>query len=133
MAQIIVHLLCIPRKGEGAVLNKCIGQMYFERYLEFSNLTWPRQMVSSEFCIAEKDSLLGVHKQAMSTGHFHGLLKCKDTTSLGYFWEPSIFWGCDVLFLSAEHLRALTGFSCLVSSYEAQRVSKPLKYDYDKQ
>lgn len=59
----------------------------------------------------------------------HGWLKCKDTASQGYFWEPRMLWGCDMLSWSTEHLRALTGFSCLNSSYEAQRVSKPLKYN----
>lgn len=61
--------------------------------------------------------------------HFRGWLKCKDTTSQGYFWEPRILWGCDMLSWSTEHLRALTGLSCLNSSYEAWRVSKPLKYN----
>lgn len=42
--------------------------MYFERYLEFNNLRWPRHTVSSEFCTAERDILLGIHKKAMSTG-----------------------------------------------------------------
>lgn len=69
------------------------------------------------------------HCQQGLLQHSHGWLKCKDTASRGYFWEPRILWGCDMLSWSTEHLRALTGFSCLNSSYEAQRVSKPLKYN----
>lgn len=75
--------------------------MYFERYLEFSNFMWPRQTVSSEFCIAEKTvSLEHIRRQCQQDllQHFHGLLKCKDTISQGYFWALSIAWGCDMLF-----------------------------------
>lgn len=81
------------------------------------------QTVSSEFCIAEKGSLLGVRKKAMSTGPAATLLYT------GIFLETQHILGMCHALLKYRHLRALMGFSCSVSSYKAQRASKPLKYD----
>lgn len=41
MVQMAVHSLLFPEKAEGAILKKKkkIRLIYFERYLEFSNLT----------------------------------------------------------------------------------------------
>lgn len=68
MVQMAVHSLLFPEKAEGALWKKYFRLIYFERYLEFSNLTEPRQRVSSELCMAEKGRVLGVQEKALSAG-----------------------------------------------------------------
>lgn len=57
-----------PKKQRELYEKKYFRLIYFERYLEFSNLTEPRQRVSSELCMAEKGRLLGVQEKALSAG-----------------------------------------------------------------
>lgn len=133
MVQMAVHSLLFPEKAEVYDVWKNTSDKYILKGIlsSVTSCSPDKEFLLSSALLRKTGSLESMRRlcQQGLLQYCHGWLKCKDTASQGYFWEPRMLWGCDMLSWSTEHLRALTGFSCLNSSSEAQRVSKPLKYN----